>query len=116
MAVITQTNNVKSAVTATAVTRTALSASDTLTFVRGSGQVLFLWNTTGSPVNVTITGSTATTISPPGFGGTVDVSAGKVVTVGANASVYLDLDDIYEFLKGTITVTGGTGVTAHLFT
>jgi hypothetical protein len=97
------------------ITRNALSASDTLTYIDGRGQILELYNTTGSPVVVTITGSTATTVAPSGYGGTVSVSAGKAVTVPATSTVAVNLDQIAAFLSGTITLTGGTGVTAHLY-
>ncbi len=94
------------------ITRTVLSASDTLTY--SPGAVLELYNTTASPVVVTIDGSGATTISPTGYGGTVDISAGKAITVPASSTVYVQLDSIAAFLQGTIAVTGGVGVTAHL--
>lgn len=116
MAAITQTTPATEAGTATTITRTILSASDTLTYTQGARQFLFLYNTTASPVVVTLTGSAATTISPPGYGGTISVASGKAITVPASSSVLLELDDIYEYLKGNVTVTGGTGVTAHLYT
>jgi hypothetical protein len=93
-------------------TRNVLSASDVLPVSSG---ILELYNTTGSPVVVTIDGSTATTIAPAGFGGTVDISAGKAITVPATGTVILNLATISAFLSGTIAVTGGTGVTAHLY-
>ena len=94
------------------ITRTALSASDTLTYV-GNGQYLNLYNTTASPVVVTITGSTATTISPAGYGGTISVAAGKAITVGCKQNNGCSFGFNSAYLSGTITVTGGTGVTAH---
>lgn len=97
------------------ITRTILSAADTLVYAPGTGQILDLFNTTASPVIVTITGSTATTISPDGYGGTVSVAAGKTVAVPAGATVVVHLDDIYTYLSGNVTVTLGTGVIAQLF-
>lgn len=114
MAVITQTNALHQGVPV-AITRTALSASDTLAYTKGGKQQLFLYNTTASPVVVTITGSGASTISPEGYGGTISVAAGKAITVPASGSTLVDLDDISAYLVGTVTVTGGTGVTAHLY-
>lgn len=95
-------------------TRNALTTSqDTLTVTKG---ILELYNTTGSSVTVTIDGSTATTISPSGYGGTVDISAGKAITVGANATVYVDLSTISAFLSGTIAISASaTGVNAHVY-
>lgn len=114
MAVIAQTNVSQAAPGPVTVSRTILSASDTLTYVQGSGQMLILFNTTASPVPATITGSAATTISPQGYGGTISVASGKVVTVPASGTVIVELDEISAYLVGNITVTGGTGVTAHL--
>lgn len=94
-------------------TRTTLSASDTLAYV-GNGQELHLHNTTASPVVVTITGSTATTISPSGYGGTISVASGKAITVPASGNTVLYLDAIAAYLAGSVTVTGGVGVTATL--
>lgn len=115
MAVITQTSATDGNQPAT-LTRIALSASDTLTYVQGSKQTMFLYNTTAALVTVTFTGSAATSISPPGYGGSISVAGGKAIAVPANGSVLLELDDIYAYLQGTVTVTGGTGVTAHLYT
>ena len=114
MAVIASTTfkGVKGPVT---ITRTVLSASDTLVYVSGGGQVLELFNTTASPVIVTIDGSASTTISPDGYGSTLDVSAGIAITVPASGTKSVSLDTIYAFLAGTVAVTGGVGVTAHLY-
>jgi hypothetical protein len=97
------------------VTRTTLGASDTLTYSSGTRQMLDLVNTTGSPVVVTITGSTATTISPDGYGGTISVASGKAITVPANGQTIVNLDTISAYLSGSVTVTGGTGVIAALY-
>lgn len=113
MATITATTlrGTKGAVTATVTT---LTASDVLPYVSGGQQVLQLFNTTALPVVVTIDGAGSTTISPEGYGGTLDVSAGKAITVGANATVFVNLDSISAFLAGAVAVTGGVGVTATL--
>ena len=95
--------------------RTAMTTSDTLTYVQGSNQVLVMYNTTAGAINVTFTGSSAGTIAPAGYGGTISVAGGKVVTVPASSTVLLALDDISAYLQGTITITNGTGLTAHLF-
>jgi hypothetical protein len=112
MAVIAQTAFNKATSGPTTITRTVLSASDTLVYTPGA--MLELFNTTASPVTVTIDGSGSTTISPSGFGGTVDVSAGKAIVVPASSTVYVNLDSIAAFLQGTVAVTGGVGVTAHI--
>lgn len=97
------------------ITRTTLSASDTLAYSKGSNQKLFLVNTTAGLLTATLTGNAATSISVPGYGGTVSVSGGKAIPVAANSSVLVELDDIYAYLEGTVTVTGGTGLIAHFY-
>lgn len=114
MAVITQTNAMDGG-SAVTLTRTVLSASDTLTFTAGSRQVLVLFNTTAALVTATLIGSAATTISPAGYGGTISVAAGKAVAVPASSTVLVDLDDIQVFLQGNVSITGGVGLTAHLY-
>jgi|ERR1044071_948183 hypothetical protein len=117
MAVITQTQGVKTAAAAINPTVRALSASDTLTYAQGAGQVLELFNTTGSPVVVTLTGSAPDTSVPVSGYGSVSAAGGKAVTVPANAWTVVPLDAISHYLAGTgtVTVTGGTGVTAVLY-
>lgn len=97
---------------AVTATRNVLSASDVLTVTSG---IMELYNTTASPVTVTIDGSTATTISPTGYGGTIDISAGKAIVVPASSTVVVNLTTISAYLVGTIAVTGGVGVTAHIY-
>ena len=97
------------------VTRTTLTASDTMVYTKGSRQKLFLVNNTAGVLTATLKGSTATTLDVPGYGGTVSLTAGKAVAVPANSSVLVDLDDIYAYLQGNVTVTGGTGLLAHLY-
>jgi hypothetical protein len=114
MATIVQ-NNASNDFQAVPLTRTAMTASDTLSYVQGSGQVLFMYNTTASAIPVTIAGSLAGNLQPAGYGGVISLAGGKVVTVPASGSTYLQLDDIAAYLPGTVTLTGGTGITAHLY-
>jgi hypothetical protein len=120
MAVIAQ-NDLANQAAAVTLTRTVMSASDTFAYVQGSGQKMVLWNTTASPVNVTLTNATpnANTSVPQsfGFGGAISTGSGKVVVVPATSTVAIDLDDYAAYLNGAgaATLTGGTGVTAHLY-
>lgn len=115
MAVIAQTTTSgKSG--AFSVTKTTLTSADTLVWNQGTNQLLVLNNTTGSTVNVTIDGNAGTTVNVPGYGGTLDISGGKIIAVPANSSVAVKLDTISFFLQGTVNVTGGTGVEATLYT
>lgn len=114
MAVITQStvSNVNGPVT---LTTTTLGASDTLTYSSGTKQMLELHNTTGGSLTVTITGSTATTISPPGYGGTISVASGLAIVLAAGVAKIVNLDTISAFLSGTITLTGAATLTARLY-
>ncbi len=114
MAVITQTD-VSGAIGPVAVTTTTLGSSDTLVYSSGAGQTLELENTTVGSLTVTITGSTATTISPAGYGATVAVSGGLAITVAAGATKIVKLDKISAYLSGTVTLTGASTLTARLF-
>ena len=91
-----------------------LTASDTLTYKPLGNQKLFIYNPTASPVVVTIDGNGGTTLPVTGIGGTIDVSAGKAITVPANDGVYVVLKVIDAYLKGTVAVTGGTGLKAKI--
>lgn len=115
MANIALTNTLGSASAGPAtLTRTTLTASDTMTgYVEGADQYLILANNTGSPITATLVGSGSTTINVPGYG-SLNVSGGKAVPVAANSTVIVPLDDIAAYLKGTVTVTGGTGLIATL--
>lgn len=95
------------------VTTTAATASDTLAFVPNSFQMLQIRNTTVGSLDVTIDGSAATTISPSGYGGTLNIASGKVITVAGNATVNVPLDSISAFLAGTVAITN-TGTSGQL--
>lgn len=113
MAVIAITPN---SVGATTLTRTTLSASDTLAYTPGSNQQLYLANNSGAAIGpVTITGSAApATYMIPGTGGTtISPSAGKSLgSLPANTTIEISLDDLSLYLQGTVTITGGTGLIA----
>ncbi len=116
MATIVQ-SQVSTMAAVTTLTRTALTASDTFAYVPGAGQKLILWNTTASPVVITADGTGGTSVAVPkslGLAGSIDVTAGKTITVPASSTVILNADDYGAYMQGTVTLTGGTGVTAHL--
>jgi hypothetical protein len=97
------------------LTSTTGGSSDTFAYSSGSKQMLYVNNPTGSPITMTIIGSTAGTISPDGYGGTISVAAGFSMTIAAGQSKILNLDKISAYLSGTITITGGTGLVYNLF-
>lgn len=117
MALIAQTSGVLAGGVPVNVTRTTLTASDTLVYVFGGRQILSLVNGTGSPVVVTLTGSAPLSPTIPGLG-TVSAAGGKAITVPANGVTLVDLDDISAYIAGAaaVAVTGGVGVLAHLYT
>lgn len=111
MAAITITQNTLGA---TNLARTTLSASDTLAYVKGTGMQLVLANNTAGSLTATLVGSAAeAAYTVPGTGGTtLNLAAGKAIVVPANNTVEVNLDDLELYLKGNITVTGGTALIA----
>jgi hypothetical protein len=97
------------------VTETTMTASDTLTYIPGAGQILRLRNATAGALTVTITGSAAVSRTYP-EGGTVNYAAGfSTGSIGATTGdVLVKLDSISAYLDGTVTLTGGTGIKASL--
>jgi len=90
-----------------AVAPTPLTGADTLLYRPAVQQTLYLFNTTGATVTVTIDGDGGSTVSPPGLGSTVDVSGGYVVAVLAGTVQAVALSTIRAYLSGTVNVTGG---------
>ena len=98
------------------LTETILNGTaDNIPFVRGSGQILMLRNTSGVAVNnVRLFGTTA---GLAGFPGSlpVDHSVGFLFgTVSALATRFVRLDDIYLFLSGVASVSNGSTLIATL--
>lgn len=111
MATIAQTNTQTGA--PVTLTRTTMTATDTLTYIPGAKQTLILTNDTAGALTVNFTGSIKPTVPVTGYG-SVATTAGKDVAVGIGATVAVNLDDISYFLQGTVAITGGTGIKATL--
>ena len=95
------------------ITETALTGTDT--FVYDASGTLVVRNSTGASVTLTIKGSTATDTKIVEGGGTVALSGGVPVVVGAGSVKSIKLGSIRDFLKGTISVAGGAaGVFAYI--
>ena len=115
MAALTQTS-----LTGTGVrnlTANTLTSSDTFTWTQGTRQVLEPLNTTGGALTVNLLGSAAVAGIDPNGGGTVTYAAGySTGSIPATTGrVVIPLDSIQGYLAGgTVTVTGGTGITAYL--
>ena len=109
MAVIVPTVATNGAYTAT---QTTMTASDTMA-VTGNLQTLILNNSTAGILNVIIDGDGGTTVNVDGLGA-VDVSAGLTINMPIGAVKIVKLSTIREYLKGNVTLTGGTGIKAIL--
>lgn len=95
-------------------TRTTLTASDTFTYNQGRDAILILDNVTAGALTVTIDGAGGTTVPINGIGD-VSVAAGySTGSIAAGACVAIPLDTIFQYLQGTIAVTGGSGIRATL--
>lgn len=116
MAAIAGTNMRAAGGAAKAVTLQTLTASDTLTFDPLKRPVLILENRTGGAIAGTvIDGDAAAAVAIPDAGSSFTTSGGFAVgSIAAGAAVAIELASISAYLKGTIAVTGGTGLTAIL--
>jgi len=96
------------------ITETTLGASDTFEFKRNQKQRLILRNDTVGALTPLIDGDGSTSVGIDGIGA-IDVSGGfEVGSIGADEVVSINTDSIREYLKGTIEITGGTGIVAIL--
>jgi len=113
MAALTVTSlSVNGAVTATVNTA---SASDTLTYVAGTGQLVELDNTTGGSLTLNIKGTApSAAYAIPATGTTTDLSAGLSIIVAASQKKIVNLDKIAAYLAGTGVVTLSGAATLKL--
>lgn len=113
MATIIETaGNVLGGVTLTQTTLTG--TADVFTYRQGSGQILILRNPTGGALSPIIDGDGGTTVAVDGLG-VINVGSGYAVgSIAAGAAVSIPLDTIYQYLQGSIAITGGTGLVAAL--
>ena len=71
-------------------------------------------NASGGALTPNLDGDGGSSVTAPGVG-SIDVSGGlTLASIGAGAVAAIPLDTIREYLKGTTTVTGGTGIVATL--
>lgn len=112
MPAITATN--MTGLGAKSLTETTLNGTDTLVFSEIKNQVLILDNPTAGALSPVIDGDGGTTVQVPGLG-VVDVSSGySVGSIAAGASKAIRLNSIKDYCKGTVSITGGTGLVATL--
>lgn len=99
---------------ANTLTVTTLTASDTFTYRPEKSPIMILRNGTAGALTVNIDGAGGTTVRVRGIGD-VNVAPGySTGSIAAGAQVAIQLNTISEYLKGTIAVTGGTGISASL--
>jgi len=112
MAVIAQT--LMTGFGSRALTVTTLGSSDTLVYKEDAGQLLILDNVTAGALTPLIDGDGAAPVQVVGFG-PVPTSGGYALpSIAAGARALVPLDSIKEFCRGTVTVTGGSGIKAVL--
>lgn len=109
MAVIALTSRTSGVFT---VNKSTLTASDTLAYSAGTGQLMEINNPTGGPLTATLVGAAASATYPVNgtAGTTINAAAGKAIIVGAGATVGILLDNLPAYLVGAVTVTGGAGL------
>lgn len=113
MATITRTN-VAGAGRKTVTETTLTGTADTFSY--GTGDRLIMRNPTAGALSPVIDGDGGTTVAVAGVG-SIDVSGGYAVgSIAAGAMVTIDLDTIAAYLRGTIAITGGTGLVASILT
>jgi hypothetical protein len=108
----------KNATTAVVLNSIFLATSgDTLTYQPSTGQELWLFNTSGSDVTVTIDGNAGTTVVVPGTAGTtINVAPGLPINVSARSFAYLVLDRAEKYLQGSVAITASTGAVVKAVT
>lgn len=113
MATIVATNGKASG--AVTVTETTLTGTaDTFTYRAGVNQTIVFRNATAGALTPVIDGGSSTVVNVSGVG-SVDVSAGfSVGSIAAGAVKAIRTDSIKEYLRGTIAITGGTGLVCTL--
>jgi hypothetical protein len=96
------------------VTETTLNGTDSFTFNSTKNPIMILRNPTTGALTATFVGSTATTVAFDGVP-SVSIAAGYATTsIAATGVVAVPLNSIKEYLRGTLTITGGTGLVATL--
>lgn len=98
------------------ITEVTLNGStDSFVYNADRRPVLTFRNATAGALTPVIDGASGTTVPIAGIGN-VDVTGGySAGSIAAGAVVAIPLDTIKEFLRGTIAITGGTGLVATLY-
>lgn len=87
------------------LTWNTLTASDTFTYVLGD---VMIWrNTTGGTLALTVAGAAGALFGIPGYGVLTPTSR-VLANIAAGGYGSLHEDDIWQYLQGTVTLTGGS--------
>lgn len=114
MAALTSTT--LSATGVNAVTVNTLTSSDTFAYDATRNQILELRNGTGGALTPNLLGNAVTPVIVGGLGSVSTASGYTTTSIAAGATVTIVLNTIAAYLKGTsVTVTGGTGISATLY-
>lgn len=108
MAVLSVTSLSSASGVVTTTVNTA-SASDTLTYVKGTNQLVEMDNTTGGSLTLNIKGTAPSAAYPvSNTSTTVDLSAGLSITIAAAAKKIINLDKISAYLEGSTAANNVT--------
>ena len=97
-----------------AITKTTMTASDTIVYSPDRNPILILNNITAGALTVTLDGSGGTTVPVIGVGSVSVASGYATASIAAGAMHAIPLNSISAYLQGTIAITGGTGIAASL--
>jgi len=97
------------------ITETTLTGTaDTFTYKPTVNQTLVFRNATVGALTPVIDGSGATSVSVNGIGSIVLSAGYSVGSIAAGEVKSINTNAIYEYLAGTIAITGGTGLVCTL--
>ncbi len=97
------------------LTETTLTGTaDTFTYKEGQGQILVLRNPTAGALSPVINGSGNAATPVQGLGSVNTTTGFAVGSIPVGQARFIPLDSIGLYLKGTISITTGTGLVASL--
>jgi hypothetical protein len=96
------------------VTETVLNGTDSFVYTEGKTRFLILRNPTAGAISPVIDGDGAVSEYLPGVGDVSTATGRAVGSIPAAGVRVVDLKAISAYLKGTIAITSGTGLSAVL--
>lgn len=101
---------------AVTATETTLDGTDSFVYTEGLTKYLILRNPTVGALSPVIDGDGAVSEYLPGVGAVSTASGYAVGSIAAGAVAVVNLSAIRSYLRGAISITGGTGLVAILAT